>query len=124
MPPWEFDDAHAQLAERSAVQQAAEKQVQVAYKDHAQKERAYRVALAKKITELRAEGVSVTLAQDLARGDERIADLRMRRDIAEGVVEAAKLHAWTVAADRKDVQGLATWSMRRELAELGLGTGG
>jgi hypothetical protein len=119
--PWDFDEAHAALGERSAVQQDAERQVKEAYKDHAKKERAYRVGLAKKITELRADGVSVTLAQDLARGDEKIADLRMARDIAEGVLEAAKLHAWTVAADRKDVQGLATWSMRREMAELGTG---
>jgi hypothetical protein len=96
--PWDFDEAHAALGERSAVQQDAERQVKEAYKDHAKKERAYRVGLAKKITELRAA-----------------------RDIAEGVLEAAKLHAWTVAADRKDVQGLATWSMRREMAELGTG---
>jgi hypothetical protein len=119
--PWDFDEAHANLAERSAVQQDAERQVREAYKDHAQKERAYRVALAKKITELKADGVAWTSTGDLARGDEKVADLKLQRRIAEGVLEAAKLHAWTVAADRKDVQGLATWSMRREMAELGTG---
>jgi hypothetical protein len=42
----------------------------------------------------------------------------MRRDIAEGVVEAAKQRSYTAAADRKDAQGLALWSQRRELAEM------
>jgi hypothetical protein len=116
--PWDFDETAAKLRACSAEQKAAEAFTKTAYKGYAEAERAYRLALASKITELRASGESVTLAADLARGDKRVADLRMARDIAEGVVEAAKQRAYTAAADRKDAQGLATWSQRRELAEM------
>lgn len=51
-------------------------------------ERDYRVELAKEILKLRAEGVPVTIINDLARGNERIAELKMNRDIAETLYES------------------------------------
>lgn len=122
--PWTFDEARATLVRCSQQQEHAERFVKDSYRDYAQAEEAYRLALAKRITELRAEGESVTLAADLARGDKHVAGLRMKRDIAEGVVEAAKQQAYRRTADRKDAQALATWSMRREMSELGVGVGG
>ena len=53
----------------------------------AKAERDYRVALAKKMLELRAEGTPVTIISDLCRGDEEIARLKMERDIAESLYE-------------------------------------
>lgn len=57
--------------------------------DRAEKERNYRVALAKKILLLRDEKIPVTIINDLARGDEDIAKLKLERDIAETLYETA-----------------------------------
>lgn len=116
--PWEFDEAHEKLRACSAEQKAAEAFVKTAYKDFAEARGNYREALAKRIVELRDKGTAATLCEKLAAGDEHVVKLEKRKDIQEGVVEAAKQRAWTAAADRKDAQGLAEWSMRRELAEM------
>lgn len=49
----------------------------------AQTERDYKVRQAKEILKLRAEGYPVTIIQDLVKGNEEVADLRLKRDIAE-----------------------------------------
>lgn len=45
-------------------------------------ERDYRMALAKEILLFRDSGVPVTIISDLFRGNEKIAELKMNRDIA------------------------------------------
>lgn len=85
-------------------------------------EERYRVALARKITELHADGVAWSACADLARGDTGVARLRMLRDVAEGVREASVQAAWRRNADRRDVGRFIEWSGRRELAEAGLGS--
>jgi hypothetical protein len=119
--PYAFSDAHEALAKASRAQHASEVFLREAYKMFAESEEIYRVGLATRIVELRAEGVAATLCADLARGEKDVAVLRRKRDIAEGVKEAAAQAAWRRAADRKDTQRLCEWSMRRELAE-GYGT--
>ena len=57
-------------------------------KAKAEAERDYRIELAKKILELRADGIPVSIIGDLARGDEKIANLKMKRDIEESLYEA------------------------------------
>ena len=57
-------------------------------KNRAIAERDYRVELAKEMLRLRAEGVPVTIISDLCRGDEKIADLKLNRDIAETLYES------------------------------------
>ncbi len=57
-------------------------------KNRAIAERDYRVELAKEILRLRAEGVPVTIISDLCRGNEKIADLKLDRDIAETLYES------------------------------------
>ncbi|MCQ4921543.1 hypothetical protein NE686_00475 [Tissierella carlieri] len=57
-------------------------------KSRAIAERDYRVELAKEILRLRAEGVPVTIISDLCRGNEKIADLKLDRDIAETLYES------------------------------------
>lgn len=54
----------------------------------AKAERDYRVELSKEILKLRAEGIPVTIINDLARGNEKIAALKMQRDIAESLYES------------------------------------
>lgn len=58
--------------------------------DYAIKERKYRIALSKKLTELRASGEKVTHLADIARGIPEIAELRFQRDIAEGLKKASE----------------------------------
>ena len=59
----------------------------------------YRVALAKKLTLLKAEGYAITLAGDIARGDPEIAKLKYKEIATEAVykanledINATKLH--------------------------------
>ena len=51
--------------------------------EKAQCEAVYRKELAKKILYERADGVPVTIINDICRGDERIAELKLNRDTAE-----------------------------------------
>lgn len=59
-------------------------------KDFAQKEYLYRMALSKRLVELRAEGQAVTHLSDIARGEPEIAKLRLNRDIAQGMLDSSK----------------------------------
>ena len=59
-------------------------------KIYAIKEQKYRVALSKKLLELRAAGEKVTHLADIARGLPEIAKLRFDRDIAEGLKKSAE----------------------------------
>lgn len=119
--PYTFSEATSRAASLSRQQQAAEEATRGAYAAYAEAERAYRVSLAKRITELRASGQAATLAADLARGDEQVASLRYRRDVAEGVVEAAKQSGWRLQANRRDGHEFIRWSATRDLAENGGG---
>ena len=113
-----FDEPEARNAARmaAALQAGCEGQIREAFSNFAEKEHAYRKALATRIAELHADGTAWTACGDLARGDERVARLRMERDIAEGVKEAAMQASWRRAADRKDIGRLIEWSARRDLA--------
>ncbi|MBB6219012.1 hypothetical protein HNQ80_005190 [Anaerosolibacter carboniphilus] len=56
--------------------------------DKAETEKKYRIAVAKEILRLRDESIPVTIISDLVRGNEEIADLKMKRDIAETMYES------------------------------------
>lgn len=109
--PYDFSEAKAAIERASVGQKNAEQAIRDAYADYGAKERAYRLALAVKITELRAEGIAITIAQDLAKGEKRVADLRYARDVAEGVREAAKSAVFRHTADRRELEQLVRWSM-------------
>lgn len=55
----------------------------------AQAECNYKTALAAKMLELRAEGMPATITPDLARGDAHVAELRLKRDVAEALYKSA-----------------------------------
>ena len=61
-------------------------------------ERDYRVALAKRVITLKAHGDRATLIPDLARGDEKVAELKLERDKWEAVYEAKKLRVKSLHA--------------------------
>lgn len=114
-----YDFARAQQASRAASdnQRSAEKFLIDSTRAYAEAERAYRQALAEAIVKLKAGGMAVTACADVARGDKLVADLRYKRDVAEGVKEAAAQSAWRASGDRKAEQTFIEWSMRRDLAE-------
>lgn len=58
-------------------------------RDKAKAERDYRVALQKEMLIQRSEGLPVTIIGDICRGNETIADLKMKRDIADTLYETA-----------------------------------
>lgn len=115
--PWDFDQARDACRKAAHAQENAEEGVRHAAQALAVAEESYRVALAKRIVELRADGTAATVCADLARGDAAVAELRRVRDIADGVYEAFKQASWRHNQNRKDAQRFADWSMRRELAE-------
>jgi hypothetical protein len=115
--PWTFDEARSASDGAEREQRRVESEVHGAYKNYAHKERTYRVALARRILELRQQGMAITACEVVAKGDQRIAELREERDIAEGLKETAKHAAWRANADRRDTSDLIRWSARRDLAE-------
>lgn len=54
----------------------------------AQAEHDYRVKLASRLLQLRAEGFPVTILSDVARGEPETAKLKLERDIAESLYES------------------------------------
>lgn len=87
--PWDFTQAQEQLRRASVIERAGEQAYRGAQDDLAKKEMTYKIELAKEMVRLRGEGVAQTVAGDLARGDERIAQLRYERDLARGTLAAA-----------------------------------
>ena len=83
-------DLIQEIGAKSAMLDAAIKQLSVRGRAYAQAEHDYRVAMRKKILEERSSGTPVTIISDLCRGDEEIAKLRLERDIALTVYESAK----------------------------------
>ena len=118
--PWTFDQARAASEGAELEQRRVESEVTQAYREYAKAERLYRVALARRIWELKAQGIAITACENLAKGDPAIAVLKEERDSKEGLKETAKVAAWRCNADRHDVRDFIQWSARRDLAE-GLG---
>lgn len=110
--PYDFGEAKAAIERASQNMKSSEQFTRDAYDRAGAAEKAYRIALARKIVELHAEGIAWTVTQDLAKGDPQVAHLRYERDVAEGVKEAAVSATWRHTADRKDLTGLVEWSRR------------
>lgn len=115
--PWDFGQAVAASSAAEVEQRRVESEVTQAYREFGKAKRLYYVALARRILELKASGVAVTACEKLAQGDPAIAVLREAKDVAEGLKETAKVAAWRVNADRRDVNDLIQWSKARDLAE-------
>lgn len=113
--PYDYQGAKRAIVQQSRLDREADRTVREAFKDYAEKERRYRVRLSKRIVELKAEGMAVTVAGDVARGEEDIAQLKYERDCAEGGKEAALAVKWANAADRRELEQLVNWSMRVDL---------
>jgi len=84
--------------------------------DSANAEEAYRIELAKKMTQLKLEGEKVTIISDLSRGDKVVAGLKRERDIAQGVLDACKSSIVSLRATMSGIQSLI--STRKEEMKL------
>jgi hypothetical protein len=110
--PMDFAAAVAASREASEAQHNAERFYAAKGREHAEAERAYREALAQAITRLKSEGIAITVAQDLARGDKHVAELRFKRDLVEGLRDAAAQSIWRHTADRRELEQFLDWSKR------------
>jgi hypothetical protein len=113
--PLEIEDARSAAHRASELQREVEDRLKDASRKLAEAERVYRKKLSERIVELKAEGMAVTMCGEVARGEKAVADLRYNRDVAAGVFEAAKQEAFRRGADRRDVDTLLNWSMKRDL---------
>jgi len=83
-------DPITEVWRRSEMLEVALKECKVRGKAAAEAEQTYRVALAKKILELREASYPATLIGDLARGDKEVARLKFERDCSEVVYDNAQ----------------------------------
>lgn len=112
----DLDDARAAARKASTVGALAEQEYMRAAEQLAGAERDYRRALAQEIVRQHAAGVAWTVCSDLARGDTAVSDLRFDRDVARGMVDAGKQRGFRLAADRRSLEALVSWSMKQALA--------
>lgn len=68
--------------------QTSVKSLRTTATEYAEAYKNYRVLLAKKLTQLKAEGMAITLASDIARGDEEIATAKMVEIKKEAIYKA------------------------------------
>lgn len=110
--PLDFAAAVTASREASEDQHNAEKWYAAKGREFAEAERQYRKALATKILMLKVQGTPATVAQDIARGDEEVANLRFERDVAEGVRDAAAQSIYRHTANRRELLQFVDWSKR------------
>lgn len=108
--PYDFGGAVDAVNNAKTAQKLAEDFVKTCWAEFGRKRKAYQMALAKKILELKAAGQPSTYLLELARGDEDVARLRFEKDVAEGVKDAAQSALWRHSADRKDLREFLQWS--------------
>lgn len=118
--PFEIEEAREAQYQASKNQRAVETRVKDAATKLAAAERAYRTKLTQRILALHAgegdvKGLAITMCETVAKGEMQVADLRYARDIARGVLEAARQEAFACGADRRGLDALIDWSMKREL---------
>lgn len=107
--PYDWNEAREVINGAKAAQAAAEDAVKRAFRDFGKAREVYQLAFAEEILRQKVEH-GATVALELARGNKKVADLRFKKDVAEGVVEASKAALWRHTANRKDVARLVDWS--------------
>jgi hypothetical protein len=117
--PFTFGEARQAAHHASQRQLDAETARVEAARDSAGKELTYRRLLAEQIVKNHASGIAWTVAADVARGDDAVSSARFDRDVAAAVLQAQEQAGFRLNADRRVLERLVEWSMRRELAEGG-----
>ena len=81
-------DLYLTLSNKLEDLQIAVKSLRITATEYAEAYKNYRVLLAKKLVELKADGMAITLASDIARGDEDIAAAKMVEIKKEAIYKA------------------------------------
>ena len=121
LSPLQIEDAREAAFRASELQREVEDGLRAESRKLAEAERVYRERLSVRITQLHAgdgetKGLAITTCETVAKGEPDVARLRYERDVQHGVVDAIRQQAFRRAADRRDVDTLLNWSMRRDLA--------
>lgn len=113
--PFEIQDARDAQHQAAATQRAHADAIAAAHGALGDAEYTYRTALSARWKQLKEEGWAATTCGDIARGEESIAHLRRERDRRKGELAALEEISYSLAADRRALDGLVDWSKRREL---------
>lgn len=89
-------------------------QLKILSLEKAKAEKNYKVALSKKILQLKTEKTPATLIQSLSKGDEVVAELRLKRDIAESSYYVAIDALNNIRLEIETLRSMLTW-LRTEL---------
>jgi hypothetical protein len=116
LSPFEIEDARGAVHEASERQRSVEDQIRNVSRELAEAERQYRLKLSERILCLHAQdGLAITMCGEIARGEKAVADLRYKRDIAKGMLEAVQQQGFRCGADRRDLSRMIRWSESRDL---------
>jgi hypothetical protein len=110
--PLDLDDGRRAAHHQAQIQRRALLELEERVEAAAEAEHAYRVALAKKMLQLRESGVQITVLSDVARGEEEIATLKQARDIADGMVVAQRERVRELEGERAMLRELLEYSRR------------
>ena len=77
--------------------------------EKAKTERDYRVREAQEILKLKTDGFKVTIIQDMAKGNEEVAELRLKRDIAESAYYTALQAMENLRLEIEILRSKLTW---------------
>lgn len=81
-------DLYTTLQDKINDLNVAVKELRKTATEYAEAYKTYRILLAKKLLELKAEGMAITLAGDVARGDVEIAEAKKVEIIKEAIYKA------------------------------------
>ena len=84
-----MNDLVTEIGNKSRMLDVAIAELKKRGQKYAGAEKAYRIALARRILEEREKGTPVTIISDICRGSTQIAGLRFERDCAEVVYKSA-----------------------------------
>lgn len=84
-----MNDLVTEIGKKSRMLDVAIAELKKRGQKYAEAEKAYRIALARRILEEREKGTPVTIISDICRGSTQIAGLRFERDCAEVVYKSA-----------------------------------
>lgn len=84
-----MNDLVTEIGNKSRMLDVAIAELKMRGQKYAEAEKAYRIALARRILDEREKGTPVTIISDICRGSTQIAGLRFERDCAEVVYKSA-----------------------------------
>lgn len=121
LQPLQIEDAREAAHRASERQRNTADERAAAIKAKALAEFRYRRALTERIKQLHTQGfdgssgLAITMCETVAKGEEPIALLRRERDEAEAEVVRLEQEGFRLAANRRSLDGMLTWSMHRDL---------